>query len=668
MHAAQHKNLRAIFFALSLFATMLCALCVPAVADEINPVELYTNSWETVALSPDNDVAYYRFVPQETGEYIFKSFYEQSLPQNLIASLYIEETSEQVGEDRSTEGGFQITQRLVEGTPYLLTVTSASDLQGQIGFVVGVMKNSYGRNSNNPIMLAAGNVEYIKTIAAPRDVHWYSFVAETDGEYAIKTEGVDGSELDTQGYLLNAQGEQIAFNDDMEFQKNANFYIRQPLKAGQQYFVRVNAFSNTMGSYKLVIVVPQQGTDQLKAKLEQKSVDLFVGQQQQLRWSITPAQQTPDIVFVSSAPEVIKVDPQGQITALKQGQASVYLFLNGALHAECTVTVNKAQIQNLYFDPSDLEISLGTKVLLEPVVFPAGSEDQLVYTSRDESVATVDPLGALAAHKEGSTVIVVSTRDGGLSAELNLTVTPPKAKYRALLVSERLYSDGRARIGAINTAQGLSDMFQQADMDGEQYEIAIKLDVTKEQLFAAINQTFLEASDSDVSVFYINTHGGVEGGQPYFELHSGERISPAELEQQTHNVRGKIVLILDYCQSGAFIDGQTVFQNEKYIVMTSSSATEDSYRIGSEKTQTEASMATAFGRSLSEGAGWDLIADGKTSLKADANGDGKLTVQELNDYAAIRVQNFLSSSGVEPTPVQTPMLRAQSADLILFQE
>lgn len=76
---------------------------------------------------------------------------------------------------------------------------------------------------NGPSTWPPGDVRYTKTIAKARDTHWYAFTAQESGLHIIKTESKNGENLDTQGYLLDENGVQVAMNDDVSFPNNPNF-------------------------------------------------------------------------------------------------------------------------------------------------------------------------------------------------------------------------------------------------------------------------------------------------------------------------------------------------------------------------------------------------------------------------------------------------------------
>ena len=93
------------------------------------------------------------------------------------------------------------------------------------------------------------------TIASANDFVWYKFIADVDeahngeciGNYTFYTSG----SLDTMGYLYDASGNQIGYNDDSN---GRNFAISANLTYGETYYLKVKAWSSNTGSYKVSFV------------------------------------------------------------------------------------------------------------------------------------------------------------------------------------------------------------------------------------------------------------------------------------------------------------------------------------------------------------------------------------------------------------------------------
>ena len=155
----------------------------------------------------------------------------------------------------------------------------------------------------------------------------------------------------------------------------------------------------------------------------------------------------------------------------------------------------------------------------------------------------------------------------------------------------------------------------------------------------------------------------------YLELYDGSRLTAQALEEAFRAVKGTVVLLLDCCQSGGFIGENGIsklFSASKYIVLTSASSDQDSYRISYDGSDNEYAMATMFARSLSEGLGWDMVRDRTCSLKADFDHDRVVTIQELYLYTKRRVMYYLRSA--DGTKRQDVQLFPQGANLTIFQK
>jgi hypothetical protein len=72
-------------------------------------------------------------------------------------------------------------------------------------------------------------------------------------------------------------------------------------------------------------------------------------------------------------------------------------------------------------------------------------------------------------------------------------------------------------------------------------------------IFNAINWLALNAEDDDVSIFYFAGHGGRTPSNEYIVAPDGP-ISDIELDQKLDQIKGRLVVILDCCFSGGFIE------------------------------------------------------------------------------------------------------------------
>lgn len=218
-----------------------------------------------------------------------------------------------------------------------------------------------------------------------------------------------------------------------------------------------------------------------------------------------------------------------------------------------------------------------------------------------------------------------------------------KTRYRALLIAcdEFVTETEMTPIGANNL--DLMEKVLARDTRGYAVSRQYGITATKEMLAQAIAWTFRDATEDDVSVLYISTHGAFDTGHnnPVGELifsdgSMEERVNAQALHEMLDKVPGTKVLLVDACNSGALI-GKGVspdvgsvrvpqtFRSSDYKVLTSSGASEPSWYL--QPTLEHAPPGSSyFTTALAVGAG--LIG----AYAADANQDGTITLQEMYEY------------------------------------
>lgn len=625
------------------------------------PTTLFLNSHEQRTVQPE-DKLIFRFTPDSSDEYIFRSFPVEGVEHALLDAKLIRESDRQIIMSSQGEGVYLIASLDKEESYQLELIAS-----GEGGFALEVMQQARGRCFDNPIALPDESIRYAKTIVRPRDVHYFSFTAPVSGWYSIRSEKTGSSMLDTLGFLMDSSGKMIAMNDDILFPGDPNFMIQQQLTAGKTYLIRISAMSNQTGAYRLVVTMPQEGQVLSESvTLPQRELTMDVDQSVRLQASVAPADALSEIVYVSSDSGIVSVEPDGTLTALKAGTVSIWAFSYNGVKDSCVVTVRPVKAVGMEFAAEKLEMRMGEELTVKPVFSPAHASDQSVqYTSSDESVLKVSRSGVLTALEKGTAVVTAVSNDGGFTDTIEISVQGVRPVYRALVIGEQQY-EGGVRMGGENTARGVADMLKRQKIDGESYEVRLQLDSTRRELLEGIREAFDGAKDTDISLLYINCHGAYENGTAYLRLHDETHITVDQLEQMLRDISGKVVVILDFCQSGSFIgaggefdrfsaqaqkafSGGTAFTNGKYTVIASASADEDSYRRSFTRSSDEQSTAAIMGRSLCEGAGWDLIYDRSVTLKADRDRDQLITVQEIYEYSKRRVNHYLEGSGVTQT-------------------
>lgn len=650
---------RRLIFCVAALLLLVAAQAVPraqAQAAFENAIEINLSDRPTADLSQGPVV--FSFTAPTNNQYCFKSFGGTE----VSGALYMENSDQVV----ASGGGFEFSARLIAGTRYYLWVSGAGTAD------IELMRDALGRSFTQPIELTDLTMGYDKAIARENDVHWYAFTVPEAGLYSVRTQ----SDLDTVGDLIDESGAVVAHSDDVIEGVKSDFLIAQPLETGKKYYIRVCAKQGQTGSYHLY-VDPCAQSGALSLSVE-GTLPMREGEQATLKLE-TDVNMEHGAIFISTDPQVASVDAWGRVTAIKAGTTRLYALLPDGRSDSVEITVQPVPVEVVRFDETEITVPSGESVQLSYAILPEQATNSgISFSSSDEKIATVDENGVLTAHEEGRATIRITAQESGANDWIEVQVTPAPSQYRALVIGEQRYLDGRVRTGSVNTTQGMADLLGQMDFDGIKYQVTMRMDSTRDQMLSDIRTVFADAQARDVSLFYINCHGNVASGTPYLEFYDGSRISARALELELRRIPGTVVVIIDCCYSGGFISAQELsnfsqgviqvfsagqagsFATSKYRVLCSSGSSQLSYRIGYDDADNESSMSTVFSRSLCEAGGWDLIKDRAMSMRADADKDRVVTLNEAYNYVRARVKRYLrvaaAQQDVQVFPAGSPFV------------
>lgn len=240
---------------------------------------------------------------------------------------------------------------------------------------------------------------------------------------------------------------------------------------------------------------------------------------------------------------------------------------------------------------------------------------------------------------------------------------------RALLVGiDNFVTKPSIYPSSTNNVYAMQEAFQAAQTPLSTLLLPDEPVTSAEELTALIRETFAGACEGDVSYLYISTHGVYQpesGAEPFLLLSDGVTegsITPTQLEAAFDGISGAKVLILDACNSGAFIGKgmadppeRTCFLGDDFKVLTSSGALEESWYWSADEThepelkggkpQGAFYFTQALAQGLSPGSGYP----------ADRNHDGGVTLGELYDYLLLT------------HAASTPQVYPQSDDFVIFR-
>ncbi|MBQ1632904.1 MAG: leucine-rich repeat protein [Clostridia bacterium] len=237
--------------------------------------------------------------------------------------------------------------------------------------------------------------------------------------------------------------------------------------------------------------------------------------------------------------------------------------------------------------------------------------------------------------------------------------------YRALVIGENNYSGNQALKGPIRDMNAMSGMLKGLKRP---FNVTTLPNSNRSAIMNAIKTTYADAMDNDVSVFYYSGHGADAHGD---ETYQGalvpideNYITMKDLAAELSKVRGRVIVILDSCMSGAAIErsaggsfdafNQSVIdafsgywlepgdteagtarmgelRKSKFIVITAASAYRSSYE---GKFDGSGYDQGAFTAAFIKGLGCSYpYGSYSGSMPADTNKNKQITLYEIYNYA-----------------------------------
>ena len=244
------KTLRKTIAVLLSIVMLLTLAPLGAFAEEEETISLWET--KTVTLNNSGETVLYKFVPEETGNYVFES---RSPDYATYVSLKNSDNSTLAA---SYNGGLGYNFRLVYEfqageTYFFMTGFGVGGVTGSYPVKLYPEHNHIDADDDDICDICDwampwttltldenGRAEAEANIQNNDGRAWFKFVPEATGVYVFESDLEDG---DTEGWLYDADSEtQLAYNDYIDGE-NYNFRLKMPLEAGKRYKFGV-AFCN----------------------------------------------------------------------------------------------------------------------------------------------------------------------------------------------------------------------------------------------------------------------------------------------------------------------------------------------------------------------------------------------------------------------------------------
>ena len=161
--------------------------------------------------------------------------------------------------------------------------------------------------------------------------------------------------------------------------------------------------------------------------LSPESLDMEVGETQQLSTEVLPGSASDKSVVYSSSDEAVcTVNSTGLVTAVGNGSSTVTVTSNDGGFTDSSVVNVTTPVGDVSLDFHDRELVVGDTVQLTVTINPpTASNKGYDFSSSDDTVCTVTETGLVTAVGVGSSVITVTTHSGGLVDTCEMAVSAP---------------------------------------------------------------------------------------------------------------------------------------------------------------------------------------------------------------------------------------------------
>ena len=130
---------------------------------------------------------------------------------------------------------------------------------------------------------------------------------------------------------------------------------------------------------------------------------------------------SPAVSWSSSDPAVVAVDTNGKLTTKGYGKATVTAKLPNGSNAKVTVTV-VPPITDISFGQNLYKVKPGSSRTLDVILTPADTGEELVWSSSNTSIATVNSDGTVTGVANGTVTITVKGKYSGIKATCKVKV------------------------------------------------------------------------------------------------------------------------------------------------------------------------------------------------------------------------------------------------------
>ncbi|MDO4547980.1 MAG: caspase family protein [Clostridia bacterium] len=392
----------------------------------------------------------------------------------------------------------------------------------------------------------------------------------------------------------------------------------------------------------------------------------------------TPVAASQVFSWQSANPAVATVDENGVVTPVGIGSTKIVCRTTDAsnLQKQVKVTVKKLQVKSIIAEQSSYTIPPNGTVQIGYTINPANAYNPAVkWTTSDAKVATVDANGLVTAKKLGNCTITCKSVQSGVTAKIRIRVNFTGSDVYFLSIGQQSYRSASILVGCRQDADRFAATVEASSFGNSSTASGIILyDQTGEQIRQALDDLpSMGMDENDVTYVFYSGHGTSSSGGAIVGVDYASSTSATslvrieEIRAYLDKVPGTVVVVVDACYSGLFINSKStgsgtdfaklfvsafvsakngkslVEDNElagKYKILVACRNDQLSYMIGNGYGSVFTQFVTQAGGVTGVDTGEIIV---QKKMPADANGNGAVTLKELYNYAYPKILKRLKA-------------------------
>lgn len=184
------------------------------------------------------------------------------------------------------------------------------------------------------------------------------------------------------------------------------------------------------------VVVNKKNIPVSKVYFKNSNVDLEVGKSIKLDYVIEPSNATDKNVQFNYDKNMVSIDENGVLKALKSGNTTVELISSNGIKSILSVRIksNDVSVTDIKLSVSEISLEVGKSKKIDYTVLPSNATNKEITYLSDNNIVSVDNYGVIKALKVGTSHVRFQSNNG-VVAVLKVNVISSKEVIRKLLIN-----------------------------------------------------------------------------------------------------------------------------------------------------------------------------------------------------------------------------------------